>query len=188
MPVEEGEEVPAGELVKLQEIKDRSLVRRQEHGGISANKPHQPEDPEVPQDRSPPQERTSFMFLTATLMPNTIEDLKCFLKLNWQEDWRDDANHSPNKPWHAIGLFSRVPASSTDSDQSQPTSDLVTAPPIKAILNPLLFHRLLDKESGMDSDVASNYLPAVMKQISMRRTMSSVICAYACAHAHVRYE
>lgn len=115
-----------------------------------------------------------FMFLTATPMPNTIEDLKCFLKLNWQEAWYDE-NHTPNKPWHAIGLFSRVPAPTPDSDESQATPDLVSAPAIKAILNPKLFHRLLNKESGMESEVASNYLPAIMQQISMRRTMSSVI-------------
>jgi hypothetical protein len=113
-----------------------------------------------------------YLFLTATPMPNTIEDLKCYLKLNWKPEWAGD-QINPDYPHAAIGLLSADVRYQTDNPDEKPED--VPCPQDRGIMNPKLFHRLLDSSGGMDADVASRLLPAIQSQISTRRTMSDVV-------------
>jgi hypothetical protein len=114
------------------------------------------------------------MFLSATPMPNTIEDMKCYLMLNWQEEWAHE-EVDPKFPMAAIGIWSKDARSDPDDpDCSFPTQDCQITP-TKAHLNPKLFRACINPEGGMDGRVAATLLPAIQSQLSMRRTMSSVI-------------
>jgi hypothetical protein len=71
----------------------------------------------------------------------------------------------------AIGLISK--------DQryinEDPPKEDVACPDSKAVLNPKLFHRLVDRTGGMSSESATRILPAIQSQISLRRNMSTTI-------------
>lgn len=119
---------------------------------------------------------SGYWFLSATPMPNNIEDLTCYLWLNWTDEWKTDAI-DPEHPMDAIGWHSQ---SQQYYGQTDDNGDPIVVPADtdcprdKAILDPELFRQLL-RHGTMRPDISKRYLPAVLELMCMRRTMATMI-------------
>jgi hypothetical protein len=119
--------------------------------------------------------QNGFRFFTATPISNSIEDLRCYLNLAWDDRWADPAI-DPENPWGAIGIHSLDP----QYHEENPAPPDEACPRSKAMLNPKLFRALLrtSKLPGtMAVDAAEQWLPAFQSLMTVRRTMASKITA-----------